>query len=63
MIYVCQIRVLRSLFPPLILELYRILVAPLGGGRVAAEMVGKQLFNLIIISYGNEFWTEFLWVF
>ncbi|KAI5674892.1 hypothetical protein M9H77_05842 [Catharanthus roseus] len=36
-----SIRVLRSLFPPLILELYRILVAPLGGGRVAAEMVAR----------------------
>ncbi|CAK9152885.1 unnamed protein product [Ilex paraguariensis] len=35
------VRILRSLFPPLLLELYRMLIAPLGGGKVAAMMVAR----------------------
>ncbi|XP_058765265.1 beta-carotene isomerase D27, chloroplastic [Vicia villosa] len=35
------VRILRSLFPPFLLELYKILVAPLGGGKVAAIMVAR----------------------
>ncbi|KAK9281131.1 hypothetical protein L1049_004024 [Liquidambar formosana] len=35
------VRILRSLFPPLLLELYRILIAPIGGGKVAAMMVAR----------------------
>ena len=30
-----------SLFPPFLLELYRILITPIGGGKVAAMMVGE----------------------
>ncbi|XP_047317445.1 beta-carotene isomerase D27, chloroplastic isoform X2 [Impatiens glandulifera] len=35
------VRILRSLFPPLLLELYRILIAPIGGGKIAAVMVAR----------------------
>uniref|UniRef100_A0A166HGM5 PPIase cyclophilin-type domain-containing protein n=1 Tax=Daucus carota subsp. sativus TaxID=79200 RepID=A0A166HGM5_DAUCS len=35
------VRILRSLFPPLLLELYKLLIAPIAGGKVAAVMVGK----------------------
>ncbi|KAA8549072.1 hypothetical protein F0562_000756 [Nyssa sinensis] len=35
------VRILRSLFPPFLLELYRMLVAPIGGGKVAALMVAR----------------------
>ncbi|KAI4349750.1 hypothetical protein L6164_010310 [Bauhinia variegata] len=35
------VRILRSLFPPLLLELYRMLIAPIGGGKVAAMMVAR----------------------
>ncbi|XP_057422731.1 beta-carotene isomerase D27, chloroplastic isoform X2 [Lotus japonicus] len=33
------VRILRSLFPPFLLELYKMLIAPLGGGKIAAIMV------------------------
>lgn len=36
-----SIRILRSLFPQWLLELYRILFAPLAGGKVAAVMVAR----------------------
>ncbi|KAM7521402.1 hypothetical protein LguiA_011304 [Lonicera macranthoides] len=35
------VRILRSLFPPLLLELYRMLITPIGGGKVAALMVAR----------------------
>ncbi|XP_058083246.1 beta-carotene isomerase D27, chloroplastic isoform X2 [Magnolia sinica] len=35
------VRVLRSLFPPLLLELFQILIAPIGRGKVAAMMVAR----------------------
>ncbi|RDX92388.1 Beta-carotene isomerase D27, chloroplastic [Mucuna pruriens] len=35
------VRILRSLFPPYLLELYKMLIAPLGGGKVAAMMVAR----------------------
>ncbi|PIN05305.1 hypothetical protein CDL12_22151 [Handroanthus impetiginosus] len=34
------VRILRSLFPPLLLELYKMLISPIAGGKMAAEMVG-----------------------
>lgn len=38
----CQVRILRSLFPPYLLELYKMLIAPIGGGKIAAMMVGES---------------------
>lgn len=35
-------RILKSLFPPLILELYKLLIAPLAQGKIAALMVGES---------------------
>nr|XP_043619578.1 beta-carotene isomerase D27, chloroplastic [Erigeron canadensis] len=35
------VRILRSLFPPLLLELYKILVAPIAQGKLAAVMVAR----------------------
>ncbi|GAB2282187.1 hypothetical protein Dimus_016738 [Dionaea muscipula] len=35
------VRILRSLFPPFLLELYRMLITPIGGGRIAAMMVAR----------------------
>ncbi|XP_038703295.1 beta-carotene isomerase D27, chloroplastic isoform X2 [Tripterygium wilfordii] len=35
------VRILKSLFPPLLLELYKMLIAPIGGGKVAALMVAR----------------------
>ncbi|XP_074347715.1 beta-carotene isomerase D27, chloroplastic isoform X2 [Apium graveolens] len=35
------VRILRSLFPPLLLELYKLLIAPIAGGKVAAIMVAR----------------------
>ncbi|KAF9619828.1 hypothetical protein IFM89_009579 [Coptis chinensis] len=35
------VRILRSLFPPFLLELFKMLVAPLGRGKVAAIMVAR----------------------
>ncbi|KAK1277961.1 hypothetical protein QJS04_geneDACA007057 [Acorus gramineus] len=35
------VRVLRSLFPPFLLELFQLLIAPLGEGKVAAMMVAR----------------------
>ncbi|XP_029126104.1 uncharacterized protein LOC109792982 isoform X1 [Cajanus cajan] len=37
------VRILRSLFPPYLLELYKMLIAPIGGGKIAAMMVGVGL--------------------
>ncbi|PIA32776.1 hypothetical protein AQUCO_04300010v1 [Aquilegia coerulea] len=36
-----SVRILRSLFPPFLLELFKMLVAPLGRGKVAAIMVAR----------------------
>ncbi|KAG5061846.1 hypothetical protein JHK85_003029 [Glycine max] len=33
------VRILRSLFPPYLLELYKMLIVPIGGGKIAAMMV------------------------
>lgn len=38
----CQVRILRSLFPPYLLELYKLLIAPIGEGKIAAMMVGES---------------------
>ncbi|KAK7840671.1 beta-carotene isomerase D27, chloroplastic [Quercus suber] len=35
------VRILVSLFPPFLLELHRILITPIGGGKVAAMMVAR----------------------
>uniref|UniRef100_A0A1J3GVE6 Beta-carotene isomerase D27, chloroplastic n=1 Tax=Noccaea caerulescens TaxID=107243 RepID=A0A1J3GVE6_NOCCA len=35
------VRILKSLFPPLILELYKLLIAPLAQGKIAAFMVAR----------------------
>ncbi|CAA2999860.1 Hypothetical predicted protein [Olea europaea subsp. europaea] len=35
------VRILRALFPPLLLELYKMLIAPIAGGKVAAIMVAR----------------------
>lgn len=35
------VRILKSLFPPFLLELYKILIAPIDGGKVAALMVAR----------------------
>ncbi|XP_059659401.1 beta-carotene isomerase D27, chloroplastic isoform X3 [Cornus florida] len=35
------VRILKSLFPPFLLELYRILITPIGGGKVSAMMVAR----------------------
>ncbi|WCJ22334.1 Beta-carotene isomerase D27 chloroplastic [Euphorbia peplus] len=35
------VRILRSLFPPLLLDLYKLLISPLGNGKVAAIMVAR----------------------
>ncbi|XWS31835.1 hypothetical protein CRYUN_Cryun23aG0110300 [Craigia yunnanensis] len=35
------VRILNSLFPPFLLELYKILIAPIDGGKVAAMMVAR----------------------
>ncbi|XP_024968157.1 beta-carotene isomerase D27, chloroplastic isoform X1 [Cynara cardunculus var. scolymus] len=39
------VRILRSLFPPLLLELYKILIAPIAQGKLAALMVGEFFFS------------------
>ncbi|ONI14823.1 hypothetical protein PRUPE_3G010800 [Prunus persica] len=35
------VRILRSLFPPMLLQLYKLLIAPIQGGKVAAIMVAR----------------------
>uniref|UniRef100_A0A6M2EKD2 Beta-carotene isomerase D27-like C-terminal domain-containing protein n=1 Tax=Populus davidiana TaxID=266767 RepID=A0A6M2EKD2_9ROSI len=35
------VRILRSLFPPFLLHLYKSLVSPIGGGKLAAMMVAR----------------------
>ncbi|KAI3741745.1 hypothetical protein L1987_59419 [Smallanthus sonchifolius] len=35
------VRILKSLFPPLLLELYKILIAPIAQGKVSAVMVAR----------------------
>lgn len=35
------VRILRSLFPPWLLELYKMLISPLAGGKVASVMVAR----------------------
>ncbi|KAF3510792.1 hypothetical protein F2Q69_00002824 [Brassica cretica] len=46
------VRILKSLFPPLILELYKLLIAPLAQGKIAALMVGE--FSVSIFSSGKR---------
>ncbi|XP_057508148.1 beta-carotene isomerase D27, chloroplastic isoform X3 [Actinidia eriantha] len=36
------VRILRSLFPPFLLDLYRMLISPIQGGKVAAVMQGQR---------------------
>ncbi|XP_010543065.1 PREDICTED: beta-carotene isomerase D27, chloroplastic [Tarenaya hassleriana] len=36
-----QVRILKSFFPPLILELYKLLIAPIAQGKIAALMVAR----------------------
>ncbi|KAG0478329.1 hypothetical protein HPP92_013048 [Vanilla planifolia] len=35
------VRILKSLFPPLLLVLFKVLIAPLGGGKLASMMVAR----------------------
>ncbi|XP_078443155.1 beta-carotene isomerase D27 isoform X3 [Wolffia australiana] len=35
------VRVLRSLFPPLLLDLYQLIITPIGGGKPAAMMLAR----------------------
>ncbi|KNA23144.1 hypothetical protein SOVF_027420 [Spinacia oleracea] len=35
------VRILKSLFPPYLLELYQMLITPIGGGKIAAMMVAR----------------------
>ncbi|KAF8387641.1 hypothetical protein HHK36_026294 [Tetracentron sinense] len=35
------VRILRSLFPPFLPELFKMLIAPIGGGKIAAVMVAR----------------------
>ncbi|XP_044501650.1 beta-carotene isomerase D27, chloroplastic isoform X2 [Mangifera indica] len=35
------VRILASLFPPLVLKLYKILISPIAGGKIAAMMVAR----------------------
>ncbi|XP_052185757.1 beta-carotene isomerase D27, chloroplastic isoform X2 [Diospyros lotus] len=35
------VRILRSLFPPFLLEIYKMLIAPIQGGKIAAIMVAR----------------------
>ncbi|OAY25216.1 hypothetical protein MANES_17G076100v8 [Manihot esculenta] len=35
------VRILRSLFPPFLLDLYKLFISPLGGGKVAALMIAR----------------------
>ncbi|XP_074267830.1 beta-carotene isomerase D27, chloroplastic isoform X2 [Silene latifolia] len=35
------VRILKSLFPPFLLDLYRTLITPIGGGKIAAIMVAR----------------------
>lgn len=46
-----QVRILISLFPPSLLKLYKLLISPIAGGKVAALMVGEWFW-----SHG---WSEF----
>ncbi|KAF3779490.1 hypothetical protein EJ110_NYTH41344 [Nymphaea thermarum] len=34
-----SVRIIRSLFPPIILDLFKQLIAPMGGGKLAAMMI------------------------
>lgn len=45
-----QVRILTALFPPLLLKLYRILVSPIAGGKVAAIMVGELSLQSLSLS-------------
>lgn len=46
-----QVRILRSLFPPMLLQLYKLLIAPIQGGKVAAIMVGLYFLFLTHFIY------------
>ncbi|KAK9747611.1 hypothetical protein RND81_02G003000 [Saponaria officinalis] len=35
------VRILKSIFPPFLLDLYRTLITPVGGGKIAAIMVAR----------------------
>lgn len=40
-----------SLFPPLVLKLYKILISPLAGGKIAAMMVGEFFFYILLVLF------------
>ncbi|GJM94495.1 hypothetical protein PR202_ga11142 [Eleusine coracana subsp. coracana] len=42
-----SVRVLRSLFPPLLLVLYKALLAPIAGGQLASMMLGEYIFVFV----------------
>lgn len=44
-----QVRVLVSLFPPLLLDLFKMLIAPINGGKVASMMLGKSMLIVLIL--------------
>ncbi|KAL6219582.1 hypothetical protein ACLB2K_007341 [Fragaria x ananassa] len=50
------VRVLISLFPPFLLELYKLLIAPIQGGKIAALMVGQYFLCHIFIPTFNIQW-------
>lgn len=41
--YKFQVRVLQALFPPLLLVLFKALLAPIGNGQLASMMVGELI--------------------
>ncbi|XP_051141849.1 beta-carotene isomerase D27, chloroplastic isoform X2 [Andrographis paniculata] len=57
------VRILRSLFPPLLLDLYKMLVSPIAGGRVAAEMwlMGTCTVNSVDLPDGSS-WSSGVFV-
>lgn len=69
-IAICQVRILKSLFPPFLLELYKMLIAPIWEGKVAAIMVGELnyfgcdldswcfCFLIIYVFISNGYWKS-----
>jgi hypothetical protein len=61
-LYACkfQVRVLKALFPPLLLDLFKALLAPIANGQLASLMVGKFIASLNFVgSASNTFKTQF----
>lgn len=54
-----QVRILVSLFPLWLLGLYKKLLAPLGGGQVAAVIIGAYV--NIFIRHDGDFLCAFVW--